>query len=64
MFTGCMFPFTISTLKNARGFYSRENLLFLNIDDIYKNQISMMNKLLEFLDLPDFKSEDSEYYKD
>ena len=41
--------------------FPRENLLFLKIEDIYADKMAVVNKLLEFLHLPKFKPEDSEY---
>ena len=48
-------------IKEWLRVFPRENLLFLKIEDIYKDKIAMMTKLLGFLDLPKFKPEDSEY---
>ena len=48
-------------IKEWLRVFPRENLLFLKIEDIYKDKIVMMNKLLEFLGFAKFKSEDSEY---
>ena len=41
--------------------FPRENILFLKIEDILQDKISVLNKVLEFSGLPLFKSETVEY---